>query len=62
MWLGHIRRMDESLLWKKLPFSQLESNKRKGRPKFRWLDDVLQHLKILKVTAWWRKAKGHKGL
>jgi hypothetical protein len=41
----------------------------------RWLDDVLQDLKTLKVTAWWKKAqdrdswkavikeaKAHKGL
>jgi hypothetical protein len=45
------------------------------RPKLRWLDDVLEDLKILKVTAWWKKAqdrdswkaaikaaKAHKGL
>jgi hypothetical protein len=40
-WLGHIRRMDESLLCRKLTFSQLECSRRNGRPKLRWLDDVL---------------------
>jgi hypothetical protein len=67
--------MDESSLCKKLTFSQLEGSRKKGRPKLRWLDDVLQDLKILKVTAWWKKAqernswkavikkaKAHKGL
>jgi hypothetical protein len=39
-WLGNVRRMDESSLCRKLTFSQLE-----GRPKLRWLDDVLQNLK-----------------
>jgi hypothetical protein len=43
--------MDESLLCRKLPFSQPEGSRKKGRPKLRWLDDVLQDLKILKVTA-----------
>jgi hypothetical protein len=56
-WLGHIRRMDESLLCRKLTFSQLESSRIKGKPKLRWLDNVLQDLKILKVTAWWKKAQ-----
>jgi hypothetical protein len=54
---------------------QLEGSRKKGRPKLRWLDDVLEDLKILKVTAWWKKAqesdswktvikeaKAHKGL
>jgi hypothetical protein len=49
--------MDESLLFRKLTFSQLESSRKKGRPKLRWLDDVMQNLNILKVTAWWEKAQ-----
>jgi hypothetical protein len=49
--------MDESLLCRKLTFSQLEGSRKKGRPKLRWLNDVLQDLKILKVTAWWKKAQ-----
>jgi hypothetical protein len=40
-WLGHIRRKDESSLFKKLTFSQLEDSRKKGRPKLRFLDDVL---------------------
>jgi hypothetical protein len=67
--------MEESSLCKKLTFSQLEGRRKKGRPKLRWLDDVLQDLKTLKVAAWWKKAqdrdswkavikeaKAHKGL
>jgi hypothetical protein len=74
-WLGHIRRMEESSLCKKLTFSHLEGCRKKGRPKLRWLGDVLQDLKTLKVTVWWKKAqdrdrwkavikeaKAHKGL
>jgi hypothetical protein len=56
-WLGHIRKMDESLLCRKLTFTQLEGSRKKGRPKLRWLDDVLQDLKIVKVTAWRKKAQ-----
>jgi hypothetical protein len=41
-WLGHIRRMDESLLCRKLTFSQLEGSRKKGRQTLRWLDEQLQ--------------------
>jgi hypothetical protein len=41
--------MDESLFCKKLTFSQLEGSRKKGTTKLRWLDDVLQDLKILVV-------------
>jgi hypothetical protein len=67
--------MNENLLCRKLTFSQLKGSRKKGRLNLRWLDDVLQHLKVLKVTAWWKKAqdrnswkavikeaKAHKGL
>jgi hypothetical protein len=60
---------------KKITFSQPEGNRKKGRPKLRWLDSILKDLKTLTVTAWWRtaqdrdlwskiikEAKTHKGL
>jgi hypothetical protein len=56
-WLEHITRMNESLLCRKLTFSQLEGSRKKGISKLRWLDDVPQDLKTLKVTAWWKKAQ-----
>jgi hypothetical protein len=56
-WLGHIRRIDESTLCKKLTLSQLEGSRKKGRPKLMWLDDVLEDFKTLKLTAWWKKAQ-----
>jgi hypothetical protein len=61
--------MDESSVCKKLT-SQLGGITKKGRPKLRWLDDVLQG----KVTAQWKmiqdrgswkvikKAMAHRGL
>jgi hypothetical protein len=51
MWLGHIRRMDKSLVCRKLTFSQLEGSRKKGTTNLRWLEDVMQDLNILKVTA-----------
>jgi hypothetical protein len=48
--------MHENLLCRKLIFTQPEGSRKKGRLKLRWLYDVLQDLRILKVTAWWKKA------
>jgi hypothetical protein len=46
--------MPESSFCKKLTFSWPEGSTKKGRPKLRWLEDVLQDLKILKITAQWK--------
>jgi hypothetical protein len=55
-WLGHIRGIGENSHCKKLSFCQLEGSRKGGRPKLRWLDDVLQDVKTLKVTSWQEKA------
>jgi hypothetical protein len=34
-----------------------EGLRKKGRPKLRWLDDVLKDLKTLNTTAWWKKVQ-----
>jgi hypothetical protein len=56
-WLGHIRKMDEISLCKKSDFSHLDGSRKKGRPKLRWLDYVLQDPKILIVASWGKKAQ-----
>jgi hypothetical protein len=56
-WIGHIRRTGESLLCRKLTFSHLDGSRKKRQPRLRWLDEVLQDLKILKVTAWCKRAQ-----
>jgi hypothetical protein len=55
-WLGHLLRMEEKSPCKKITFSQPEGSRKKGRPKFRWLDVVLKDVKLLKVETWWKKA------
>jgi hypothetical protein len=56
-WLGHLLRMEENLPCKKIAFSQPEGSGKKGRPKLSWLDSVLKDEKLLKVEAWWKKAR-----
>jgi hypothetical protein len=74
-WLGHIQRMDTSKIAKRIFEWKPIGRRSQGRPRLRWLDDVCDDLKVLKVRNWkelavdrkvWNnlseKAKTHKGL
>ena len=74
-WLGHVQRMDENRVPKKLLKTKPEGKRSAGRPKARWIDAATANLKTLGVRSLetlaadrsgWRsmleKAKTHKGL
>jgi hypothetical protein len=65
-WLGHVEGMEDNAMPKRML---------KGRPGMRWLEEIENDLKRMKVTGWkekmrnreqWRlvvdEAKGHPGL
>jgi hypothetical protein len=54
-WLGPVQRMDTSRTAKRI----LEW-KPMGRPRLRWLDDVCDDLKVLKVRNWNKLAMNRK--
>jgi hypothetical protein len=57
-WLGHIERMSEDRVIKKLYMSKPEGRRSVGRPKMRWLDDVEEDLRnIILIVGWRRKAR-----
>jgi hypothetical protein len=73
-WLGHLERMEEDRMPKKI-FTQLEGTRRRGRPRKRWREKVERDLQVLGVRRWtelvidrdkWRgivrQAKAHSGL
>jgi len=74
-WLGHIPRLDQAELIRKLLVWKPMGIRPVGRSRQRWQEDVMEDLKKLKVKNWkekakdrrtWRdlveKAKPHKGL
>ena len=74
-WLGHVKRMEEGAMARKMMEGRLFIGGRKGRPRLRWMDDVVADLKTVRIKQWmetmqdrekWRQiveeAKAHPGL
>jgi hypothetical protein len=74
-WLGHLERMEEDRMPKKIFTQELEGPRRTGRPRKGWREDVERDLQVLGVRRWrevvidrdkWRgivrQAKAHSGL
>jgi hypothetical protein len=59
-WLGHIQRMDTSRTAKRIFEWKPIGRRSLGRPSLRWLDDVCDDLKVLKVRNWKELAKDRK--
>ena len=39
-WFGHVQRMEENRIPKRVLYMNLETTKPRGRPRNRWLDEV----------------------
>jgi hypothetical protein len=74
-WLGHVERMGEERMPRRLLHGRIEERRRRGRPRKRWLQGLEEDLRIMWVGRWWekvecreewgsvvRKAKAHLGL
>jgi len=74
-WLGHLERMEEDRMPKKIFTQELEGTRRSGRPRRRWKEEVERDLEVLGVRRWrelvtdrknwkdiFRQAKAHSGL
>ena len=51
-WLGHIERMAEDNIVQKIKRWKPISKRPIGRPKTRWVDDVLEDIKSMNVRNW----------
>jgi hypothetical protein len=51
-WLGHLIRMDQRQMVKKLFDGKPGGRRRTGRPRLRWLDDVEADLRTMGIKRW----------
>ena len=74
-WLGHLERMEEDRMPKKIFTQELEGIRRRGRPRKGWKEEVERDLQVLGVRRWrelvadrkkWKdivqQTKAHSGL
>jgi hypothetical protein len=59
-WLGHVERMEDNAMPKRMIKGRLYSKRRKGRPRMRWPDDVESDLKKMKMKGWKEKMRDRK--
>jgi hypothetical protein len=60
-WAGHVQRMPEERVVKKIFPGQPGGSRRKGRPRLRWVDDLEEDLKKIGISGWRRMAEDRKG-
>jgi len=51
-WLGHLERLEEDRMPKKIFTQELEGTRRRGRPRKRWKKEVEIDLQVLGVRRW----------
>jgi hypothetical protein len=56
-WLGHVERMDEIAMPKRVLKGKLYTARRIGRPRIRWLEDVIANLRGMGISGWMEKAR-----
>ena len=52
IWLGHLERMEEERMPKKIFTKELEGTRRRGRPRKGWREEVERDLQVLGVRRW----------
>jgi hypothetical protein len=58
-WLGHIERMQDTAIQKKM-YGKLYATKRRGRPKMKRLDDMSTDLRKMEIKEWRDRARNRE--
>jgi hypothetical protein len=53
-WLGHVERMPEERDVKEIYKWKLIASRPVGRPKIRWMDNVMKGIQAMKIVNWKR--------
>ena len=59
-WLGHVERMDETAMRKRVLKGKLYATRRIGRPRIRWLEDVIADLRRMGISGCMEKARNRE--
>jgi hypothetical protein len=51
-WFGHVQRMEENRIPKKLLYMNLETTRLRGRPRNRWQDEVREDGRLVGGKGW----------
>jgi len=54
-WFGHVQRMEENIIPKKVFYMNLGTRRLRGRPRNRWQDEVREDVKIVDGEGWQEK-------
>jgi hypothetical protein len=55
--VGHVKRMEAGAMPRRMMEGRLFTGRRKGRPRLRWMDDVVADLRVMKIKQWTEKAE-----
>jgi hypothetical protein len=60
-WLGHLERMEEDRMPKKIFTQDLEGTRRRERPRKGWREEVERYLQVLGMRRWRELVTGQNG-